>query len=205
MDYLTPLQDFFETFTWDIESKYNSNEVTLIEKTLFFIKEEFDATRTEFYITGKEEGNFLHSLWESIKKLKNAIHNLNVDYIEIDSQLMAIHYLILNQYQELRGTVWSEKYSKVVLSSNARKGGRFSSSIYDSQRKQAEQIYIEFKKQYPHLIEDFSKNNKAKKPKTTLKDMLKQGITEDISERTFERWSCNLLKNNGILVSDNNK
>ena len=151
MDYLTPLQDFFETFTWDIESKYNSNEVTLIEKTLFFIKEEFDATLTEFYVIKTMDDNktngknktvdknkeinknrikFLKGLNLHIERLKNLINTSNIDYIEIDSQLMEMHHIILEQYQKLRGIVWAEKHSKVVLSSNARKGGRFSSSIY---------------------------------------------------------------------------
>lgn len=84
-------------------------------------------------------------------------------------------------------------------------GGKKTNSIFNPQRKQAEIIYQEFKNSYPNLIEMFYTNPNKNKPKTTLKEMLKKSIAVDMDERTLQVWVKELLKNDGVLIKNENK
>ena len=84
------------------------------------------------------------------------------------------------------------------------KGGKKSSSIYNVQRKQAEQIYQTFKKKNPILIEEYKKNPRKNKTKTALKKELQNNIKANLCERTFQLWSRKLLETKGILIKNEN-
>lgn len=82
-------------------------------------------------------------------------------------------------------------------------GGKKTVSHYDMQRKAAEQIYIIFKNKHPELINKFKTNPKCNKPKTELKKMLQNDKeTYKMNERTLQRWSKELLENDGVLIKN---
>lgn len=152
------------------------------------------------------------SLKLELKELQNFI---NTPIKNMPSDWFYLFVIISNNLQKIltkknkmqtANNLMSQRYCEYYVRKNQLgriNGGRKTSSIFDTQRRKAEQIFINFKKEHPELIEKFKANPKCNKPKTELKKMLKKdNECIQISERTLQNWSKQLLESDGILIKN---
>ena len=141
----------------------------------------------------KDIRDFLEALNSFVKK-KGYAESEILNLFSIGYQVMRCRYQLANIGCFTANSIRGNKL---------RQGGLSTTSVYESQKAEAEKIYVEYKKEHPEMIEVYNQcqdKRKPNKPITTLKKMLSNGLKGSMSDDTYLRWAKKLLETDGVLI-----
>lgn len=189
----------FDTVYYDTIKQYNK---ILVDRNLSFNNPAIEFISIE---TPSLDINLNKELSELKKLIDAPIQQISQDwfYLFVIISIRLKNGLSKKNKYQLNEKLLIQKFCEKYFDENHKarvKGGKNGAINCSHQKVEAEEIYKKFAAQHPDLIDVYKNNPSKNKPKTTLKRMLEKGKeTSSLKDRTLQKWTRELLKNNGVL------